>query len=1552
MALYESLTKSSTPEEIAAAYKEFTGTTGGDTKAAQEAAVGYLTSLGISAPTIESAYKQYTAPAGALTQAAAAAPMYESLTSSSTPQQIAKAYDEFAGTTGGDTKAAQEAAVGYLTNLGISAPTIEQAYGNYLTSNRYEDYLNANPDVMAEFEKFSKQDPGKWTPESYAAYHLTNYGLGEGRTGGDFQSNVDVLTEQILNQGTTSQWQGEGFGSAEANAADMAKILAAHGLTDINQLGVRTVTNPGFTYETESGYEVVPESSTQEYYNKVTGLALGNTYGERQTGNAWGGTYAGEGNTAYRVQYDANGNPIFYTTGASSSDVADLAPLLALASIIPSPIQPFAQAANAVIALDQGNEVGAILNALGAYGSYTGNELTGMTTPGSSTAVSGLDLASDVATLGANPAVGLQNTLANVNLAKTGVGALNALQTGNLAGLANASLSGYTQLGGTLPSGLTTGVQFANLATAIDKGDIAGALNAAGDLSGSKDLKTASVAASVMRAIESGDSNAIINSLINAENAIGKTGSTASTESTSGITNRTYDETILDAGVKAFTDAKAIGASDEDAMAAANAATDSAMIDLANSSSIVSGSSVLAKDTEFGDLQGAIDKNAMDDAVRADKLDLIKNASTFGDAFAQARELLGPGKTFEWNGKQYSTATFAENPELSGNVISGGASTTAGGGRGSYAGYSSVEDAASKANLTTSKASELLNYINTQEETQYDALGNPIGGTAIAGAPDLSTTSGKIANGVANAMNTFFGVVANSPAAAVQAGGNLLSNAGGIVDLVAGKSTDAGNKLRELSGQVDTFVQSISDPKIKTQQAAIGDAVDKAEGIGGKTAALMSAAWDNPLGAANWILTEGFEEVPGVGLALKAGSKLATYGITIANDMMESGGSAYNDTYKAAIQQGMSEQDARAAARNSSLAAMAVTGVTQGVVEGKVISKIAGKETAGEFTEGALQSGATQLALGQDLSLDKMLTQGVIEAAVGKGAQTTAEATTATNSDSDVFSTVAPGSSADTSKTGTGSSAVATDTVSGTNLATDTGSTTLSGSDSAVDASTGSDAGIETTTSVDADTGAETTTSVDSSTGATTQSTTDSNTGVTTSTTTDSSGNVTSTTQSSTDAKTGVKTETTTNSSTGLTTQSTTDANTGVTTSTTTDSNGNVTSTSTTSVNADTGVKTETTTDANTGSTTQTTTDANTGVTTNTSVNTNTGVNTQTTVDSKTGVTTNVTTDSNTNVTTETKTDSNTNTTTIVQTDVDTNTRTTVVVDTNTGDIIEETETTVPDDWTPPVIETKTTDTATTTPTSTTPSTTPTVKASTPQASAPAMLAGAGLGAAGFDWNIDPRFLKSTVTGGAIDPLAAVKQAQAELERDTMMQNIDPRLMQILQDRMGGQPQAGQGALDQAAPEASNERAYYSYGSEDSIDDILGGAAANYKEGGYVAPLMMNSGGSMALPLLAKSGGALGGYQGRENFKDGKHVAGEGDGQSDDIPAWLADGEFVFPADVVSALGNGSTKAGTDKLYEMMHSIRDRARSTGREDLPPPALKSPLDYLKSSKRSK
>jgi hypothetical protein len=61
-----------------------------------------------------------------------------------------------------------------------------------------------------------------------------------------------------------------------------------------------------------------------------------------------------------------------------------------------------------------------------------------------------------------------------------------------------------------------------------------------------------------------------------------------------------------------------------------------------------------------------------------------------------------------------------------------------------------------------------------------------------------------------------------------------------------------------------------------------------------------------------------------------------------------------------------------------------------------------------------------------------------------------------------------------------------------------------------------------------------------------------------------------------------------------------------------------------------------------------------------------------------------------------------------------------------------------------------------------------------------------------------------------------------------------------------------------------------------------------------------------------------------------RFLSGGGDGMSDSIPATiggtqearLADGEFVIPADVVSHLGNGSSKAGAKQLYSMMDRVR------------------------------
>jgi hypothetical protein len=72
----------------------------------------------------------------------------------------------------------------------------------------------------------------------------------------------------------------------------------------------------------------------------------------------------------------------------------------------------------------------------------------------------------------------------------------------------------------------------------------------------------------------------------------------------------------------------------------------------------------------------------------------------------------------------------------------------------------------------------------------------------------------------------------------------------------------------------------------------------------------------------------------------------------------------------------------------------------------------------------------------------------------------------------------------------------------------------------------------------------------------------------------------------------------------------------------------------------------------------------------------------------------------------------------------------------------------------------------------------------------------------------------------------------------------------------------------------------------------------------------------------------------RTRMAKGGYLNGDGDGMSDSIPATiegkqparLADGEFVVPADVVSHLGNGSSKAGSKRLYAMLDKVR-RART-------------------------
>ena len=88
--------------------------------------------------------------------------------------------------------------------------------------------------------------------------------------------------------------------------------------------------------------------------------------------------------------------------------------------------------------------------------------------------------------------------------------------------------------------------------------------------------------------------------------------------------------------------------------------------------------------------------------------------------------------------------------------------------------------------------------------------------------------------------------------------------------------------------------------------------------------------------------------------------------------------------------------------------------------------------------------------------------------------------------------------------------------------------------------------------------------------------------------------------------------------------------------------------------------------------------------------------------------------------------------------------------------------------------------------------------------------------------------------------------------------------------------------------------------------------------------------------------------QGRMDFRQGSAVHGEGDGQSDDIPAMLADGEYVFDSEIVAQIGNGSTKAGAQALDRFRENIRAHKRSAPINKIPP-KTKVLTSYLKGAR---
>jgi hypothetical protein len=223
-------------------------------------------------------------------------------------------------------------------------------------------------------------------------------------------------------------------------------------------------------------------------------------------------------------------------------------------------------------------------------------------------------------------------------------------------------------------------------------------------------------------------------------------------------------------------------------------------------------------------------------------------------------------------------------------------------------------------------------------------------------------------------------------------------------------------------------------------------------------------------------------------------------------------------------------------------------------------------------------------------------------------------------------------------------------------------------------------------------------------------------------------------------------------------------------------------------------------------------------------------------------------------------------------------------------------------------------------------------------------ITGAGPTASGFSFGPEGEFL---ITGAEGAPLAQnatlAQQMAATPTPDYITQAMAPKTaaltpMEAFTDKFGmgtaGSLYAGSVALPETIEETEKfQRQQAALRAEEDEKKRL------YQELfastlGQVPVRTARQGGLMSLAKGGMTYMEAGGTTGLTGVP--RDVKGTGDGMSDSVPATiegvqearLADGEFVIPADVVADIGNGSSGAGSKKLYSMMDRIRKARHGT------------------------
>ena len=247
MPLYEALNKNSTPEQIAAAYGEFTGSAGGDTAANQNVAQTFLQGRGIATPVIGQAYNQFLQPAKLVSSYEQTPAVVNPATipaGENIPTNLASApfYQAPAATTIAAAPVANQSGVtdaqfaSYIKNNNLSGIGLQEAASVFGVGQdqilRAQQLLSANdPSVKAANDAYAAQIAGR---PDLAKQNLEMYNP---LTGTGSSVGVDDLYTGMLGQNAKPEeidyWKNL-FG--DSVDADEREQFRKSYVTDINKL--------------------------------------------------------------------------------------------------------------------------------------------------------------------------------------------------------------------------------------------------------------------------------------------------------------------------------------------------------------------------------------------------------------------------------------------------------------------------------------------------------------------------------------------------------------------------------------------------------------------------------------------------------------------------------------------------------------------------------------------------------------------------------------------------------------------------------------------------------------------------------------------------------------------------------------------------------------------------------------------------------------------------------------------------------------------------------------------------------------------------------------------------------------------------------------------------------------------------------------------------------------------------------------------------------------------------------------------------------------------